>query len=92
MNDCYLEDTDIECYESANDRQLFRLGLTYFKINPSVEGHVKIYSRFKTNLTEWVTVLFPNRLIIIERMDEEINWELALKDAKAEQGLTRQYD
>lgn len=92
MNDCYLEDTDIYYYESANDENWSVLGFTYFKINTSVEGHFKIYSRFKQNLSEWVTALFPNRVKIIEKMDDEINWDNALKDAKQEQGIGAEYD
>jgi hypothetical protein len=87
MNDCYLEDSDIYYYESANDENWSRLGFTYFKLNISVDGHMKIYKRFKHNISEWITVLFPNRVKIIEKLDDEINWEKALNDAKAEQGL-----
>lgn len=87
MNDCYEEDTDLYYYESINDKQWSRLGLTYFKINLDSEGHLKVFGRFKRNIMEWITALFPERIKIIEKPDEEINWEDALADAKQEQGL-----
>lgn len=85
INDCLEEDADVYYYESANDEQWKHLGFTYVKINMEVDVHKKIYSRFKQNLSEWVTVLFPNRVKIIEKMNDLIIWENALRDAKEEQ-------
>jgi hypothetical protein len=82
IEDCLSEDKDIWYYESGNDDNHKQLGFTYFKINSESEVHKKIYKRFKENSTFYTNVP-EHEIAVNERLEELINWDIALADAKS---------
>lgn len=87
IEDCIQENDNVDHYQSANDPEWKSLGLTYIKIDLSVNEHVKIFNKFKTNIWEWASHLYPQVKFSLNE-NGLINWETALLDAKKEQGIT----
>lgn len=87
VNDCIEEDENVYHYQSSNDKTWDKLGFTYIKIDLRVKVHIKIFNNFKANLQSWVNYLYP-QVKIINNANEMINWDIALADAKKEQGIT----
>lgn len=81
IEDCLEENKDITYYESGWDDDHKRLGLSYFKINLYSEAHKKIYKRFRENSIYYVNMP-EHKVETNERLEELINWESALVDAK----------
>lgn len=80
INDCLRLTDEIEYYQSTNDENHSRLGLTYFKIlKDADETCYTILNNFKINTSEWITYLFPE--VQFEVFDMEIKWDVALKSA-----------
>lgn len=86
-NDCLIVSENAEQYQSANDEEWSRLGFSFIKIDTSVEQHAISLSNLRGNLWNWVDAMYPNRVKVIDKQDEEINYPNALIDAKQEQGI-----
>lgn len=87
INDCIEANQNVYHYQSANYEDWQRLGLTYVKIDLTVEEHVALFYNFKSNLWSWLSELYPERVKINNNENELIDWDKALKDAKQEQGI-----
>jgi len=98
IEDCLQENDDVCHYESGFDENWKHLGFTYIKINKDVPEHNKILERFRKNLSyfisRWDDVWDENdkklpdcegrkrRVQVNSRLDEYINWDTALQNAK----------
>ena len=98
INDCLKKSDDVWHYQSANDEDEYwhTLGLTYIKVDKDNKELMAIYDNFRTNLKVWLEdynkddvmnrVDYMLHVKIIEKLNEEIEWKSAFKDAKKEQG------
>lgn len=87
-NDCLIADKNVEHYASADDELWSRLGFSFIRIDTNVEQHNIALSNLRGNLWYWVNDMYPERVKVVDRFNDEINFDKALKDAKLEQGYT----
>jgi hypothetical protein len=81
IENCMRAETDMHYYQSINDPEWSRLGLTYIKINKTCLEHKIELENFKTNITGWFNHEYQGR-VMFNNYNEDVNWNIALEDAK----------